>query len=222
MRCTDRTEPICIQKNLFGESQQSWEYLTSVKPGDLGILYNLDSKQLIGPWAAVSEVGTSESDAWNEGQYHNTIPFDAQIKVKPLWSKLYRISDYPKKLGDVQGIDIIFLKNTGLIPKKNVYRDNHIYQTVLGLFENERAREGGANTNIPPITYSSPPDDKNQTLLDLNNNYTALFYSIQNDSTDEFIDKAAFVIFTLSEYARKRGIKDKLQEKMNYLKNSQQ
>lgn len=220
MRCTNRTEPICIQKNLFGESKLSFPFLTPVEPGNLGVLYNWDSNKLIGPWKAVSKVGTYEKNAWNENQFgDSTVSFEAQIKVEPLWPKLYWIDDYPNKLNHVKGVIIKRTEKGEFYPAKNVCTTNHISDAILNLFQ-DKAREEGTVSNTPPITNSPLTNDKNQTLLDLNNNYPDLFYSIANDSTEDFINKAAHVSVTISEYARKRGLLEKLQATINSLKNS--
>lgn len=142
MRCTNRTELTCIEKNLLGESKQSEPFLKQVKIGDIGVLLNLDSRKMIGPWTAVSPVELHENDAWLESIFGaNAISFEAQIKVKPHWGRPYRLNKYYDIL---ESIGIKFVKVSWYwIPKKSVYDDEKIIEKLMHIFDNERSRSEG-------------------------------------------------------------------------------
>jgi hypothetical protein len=86
MFCDDRTEEECLKRNLFGDKARKLQELDEVKPGDIGLLLNINKDELIGIFRACSEPQLHiEPDAWGG-------KFSAQVRVE-LISKLQRIKD---------------------------------------------------------------------------------------------------------------------------------
>ena len=86
MLCDDRTEEECLRRNLFGDMAKRFEYLDEIKPGDMGLLLNVNKDELIGIFRACSEAEMNiEPDAWN-GR------FAAQVRVEPI-GEFQRVSD---------------------------------------------------------------------------------------------------------------------------------
>ncbi len=86
MLCDERTEEECIRRGLFGDRAKRFEYLDEIRPGDVGLLLNVNKDELIGVFGACSEAEMNiEPDAWN-GR------FAAQVRVKPV-GELRRVSD---------------------------------------------------------------------------------------------------------------------------------
>ena len=86
MFCDDLTEEECIERNLFGDKAKRLQYLDEVKPGDIGLLLNINKDELIGIFRACSEPQLHiEPDAWGG-------KFAAQVRVE-LIGKLQRIKD---------------------------------------------------------------------------------------------------------------------------------
>ena len=86
MLCNDRTEGECLERNLFGDKAKKLQYLDEIKPGDIGLLLNIDKDELIGIFRACSEPQLHiEPGAWN-GR------FATQVRVE-LIGKLQRITD---------------------------------------------------------------------------------------------------------------------------------
>ena len=86
MFCNDLTEGECLKRNLFGDKAKRLVYVDEVRPGDVGLLLNIDKDELIGIFRACSEPQLHiEPDAWN-GR------FAAQIRVE-LIGELQRIKD---------------------------------------------------------------------------------------------------------------------------------
>ena len=86
MLCNNDTEGECLEHNLFGDMARRFEYLDEIKPGDIGLLLNVNKDELIGIFRACSEAQLNiEPDAW-DGK------FAAQVRVE-LISELQRIKD---------------------------------------------------------------------------------------------------------------------------------
>jgi hypothetical protein len=86
MLCDDRTEEECIRRGLFGDMARRFEYLDEVRPGDLGLLLNVNRDELIGVFRACSKAEMNiEPDAW-KGR------FAAQVRVEPI-GELRRVRD---------------------------------------------------------------------------------------------------------------------------------
>ena len=86
MFCNDRTEGECLKRNLFGDKAKRFQCLDEIKPGDIGLLLNINKDELIGIFRACSKSQLHiEPDAWNG-------KFAAQVRVEPI-GKLQRIKD---------------------------------------------------------------------------------------------------------------------------------
>lgn len=89
--CSNLTQKECFQRKLFGLSSKHLETVQKIKKGDTLFLYNINSKTLIGPFAAASDGGKNiEPEAWL-----NTYPtgYPAQVRVE--WSELHEIRNAP-------------------------------------------------------------------------------------------------------------------------------
>jgi hypothetical protein len=99
MLCLKATQQECIDRQLFGEVERTFDLIKGLKPGDIGFLFNMDTNSLIGPFEAVSEPGYNlEPAAW-KGKY------PAQIRVKSHLRHLKQIDDARQNL---EGIGIKF------------------------------------------------------------------------------------------------------------------
>ena len=86
MLCNNLTEGECLKRNLFGDKAKRFQCLDEIKPGDMGLLLNINKDELIGIFQACSEPQLHiEPDAW-DGK------FAAQMRVE-LVGKLQRIKD---------------------------------------------------------------------------------------------------------------------------------
>jgi hypothetical protein len=125
MLCDDQTEDECVRRNLFGDKAKRLDYYDDVKPGDLGLLLNVNRDELIGIFRARSKAQLHiEPDAWDRR-------FAAQIRVE-LIGKLQRIKDAAYILGNV-GIAMTQLKSGAPAPQFPVYgRD--VVEKILAHF----------------------------------------------------------------------------------------
>jgi hypothetical protein len=203
MRCTNRTEPICIEKNLFGESKQSKPYLQAVEIGDYGFLYNLDSGRLIGPWEALSRTGLFEKDAWGESRYlDDPISFETQIKVKPLWDELYYLDNYTGILMEINDVYLRRNREGKYYPAKNVYPD-YTGKRLLSYFEKERDR----------VQESKKSSEK----LEFIKVYKSGVVSINADNDTEFTEISAHLIISFLQEIENRKLTEKLKEEIEKL-----
>ena len=86
MLCNDITEGECLERNLFGDKAKRFQCLDEIKPGDIGLLLNINKDELMGIFRACSEPQLHiEPDAW-DGK------FAAQVRIE-LVGKLQRIKD---------------------------------------------------------------------------------------------------------------------------------
>ena len=86
MLCNNLTEEECLLRNLFGDKARKLQYLGDIKPGDIGLLLNVEKDELIGIFRACSEPQLHiEPHAW-DGR------FAAQVRVE-LIGKLKRMKD---------------------------------------------------------------------------------------------------------------------------------
>ncbi|MHA2283577.1 MAG: hypothetical protein ACXAC5_22270 [Promethearchaeota archaeon] len=86
MFCDDLTEGECLKRNLFGDKARKLHDLDEIKPGDIGLLLNINKDELIGIFRACSEPQLHiEPDAWGG-------KFAAQVRVE-LIGKFQRIKD---------------------------------------------------------------------------------------------------------------------------------
>ncbi len=86
MLCDDRTEQECLNCSLFGDLARRFQELDEIRPGDIGLLLNMNRDELLGIFRACSKAQLHiEPDAW-DGK------FEAQVRVE-LIGKLQRIND---------------------------------------------------------------------------------------------------------------------------------
>jgi hypothetical protein len=84
-RCGSKTQDECFRRRLLASISKHWESVKKIKPLDLLFLYNIKSKDLIGPFTAESEGGWEiDSEAW---AYMRPIKFPAQVRVN--WNELH-------------------------------------------------------------------------------------------------------------------------------------
>lgn len=108
MLCTNTTERECLGRNLFGDRQSRLEYLTEIRPGDIGFLLNTTRNELIGPFKAQSKAELDiEEDAWC-GE------FRAQVHVE-LIGELKRVDEAATILAEA-GINLVNLPSGKLVP----------------------------------------------------------------------------------------------------------
>jgi hypothetical protein len=79
--CNWETYKECLSRNLFGVSQN---YVHDIQNGDLCYLYQYDLKLLYGVWAATSQCGWHEKEAWG-GKYKY------QVRVKRISENIIQI-----------------------------------------------------------------------------------------------------------------------------------
>ena len=92
--CSNDTQEECLERKLFGTTEDYVDRVVSIKEGDIVFLYNLDSGQLFEVFEAISTcLEKIVPSAWN-GR------FPCQVKVK--WKRQYAP---------------INAKETGLYPK---------------------------------------------------------------------------------------------------------
>ena len=126
MLCDDRTEEECLRRNLFGDKAKKLQSLDEIKPGDIGLLLNINKDELIGIFRACSESKLHiEPDAWN-GR------FAAQVRVEPV-GKFQRVKDAAYILKKT-GVGMTQLKSGAPAPQFPVHgRD--IVEKILAYFE---------------------------------------------------------------------------------------
>ena len=113
MLCNNLTEGECLERNLFGDKSRKLQYLNDIKPGDIGLLLNVEKDELIGIFRACSEAQLHiEPDAWN-GR------FAAQVRVE-LISKFQRVKDAAYILNKA-GVAMSQLKSGAPAPQFPVY-----------------------------------------------------------------------------------------------------
>ena len=113
MLCDDRTEEECLKLNLFGDKAKRLEYYDEVKPGDVGLLLNVNRDELIGVFRACSKAHLNiEPDAW----YGR---FAAQVRVE-LIGELQRVKDATYIL-DKSGVGMAQLKSGAPAPQFPVH-----------------------------------------------------------------------------------------------------
>lgn len=108
MLCNKRTENECLGRNLFGDRKWKLEYLTEIRPGDVGFLLNTTTNELIGVFKASSGAELDiEKNAW-QGE------FQSQVQVESV-GELQRISEASTVLAKA-GVSLIDLKSGALVP----------------------------------------------------------------------------------------------------------
>ena len=127
MLCDEITEQECIKRNLFGDKGRIFDYYDEVRPGDVGLLLNVNRDELIGIFRACSEARLHiEPDAWN-GR------FPAQVRVE-LIGKTQRVKDATYILTKA-GVGMSQLKSGAPAPQYPVHgRDTA--EKILARFEN--------------------------------------------------------------------------------------
>ena len=126
MLCNDRTEGECLERNLFGDKAKKLQYLDEIKPGDIGLLLNIDKDELIGFFRACSEPQLHiEPGAWN-GR------FASQVRVE-LIGKLQRITDAAFILKKA-GLRMKQIASGSLVPQFPVH-ERDIVERILANFE---------------------------------------------------------------------------------------
>jgi len=126
MLCDDITEEECLKHNLFGDKAKKLQSLYEIKPGDIGLLLNINKDELMGIFRACSESQLHiEPDAWG-GR------FAAQVRVEPV-GKLQRIRDAAYILKKA-GVGMTQLKSGAPAPQFPVHgRD--VVEKILANFE---------------------------------------------------------------------------------------
>ena len=125
MLCNNLTEGECLERNLFGDKAKRFQYLDEIKPGDIGLLLNVENDELIGIFKACSEPQLHiEPDAW-DGR------FAAQVCVE-LIGKLQRIKDAAFILNKV-GVGMSQLKSGAPAPQYPV-QGREIGEKILAQF----------------------------------------------------------------------------------------
>ena len=110
------TEKECLERNLFGDKARKFQDLKEISRGDIGLLLNVDTDELIGIFRACSEPQLHiEPDAWN-GR------FAAQVRVE-LIGKLQRVKDATYILQKA-GVGMSQLKSGVLAPNYPVYEQD--------------------------------------------------------------------------------------------------
>lgn len=91
--CSNLTQKECFQRKLFGVSKKWLSIVKEIKPESTLFLYNINSKQLIGPFTAASDGGLNlDLEAWkNTSQWG----FPAQVRVD--WKGLHVVEDAKKR-----------------------------------------------------------------------------------------------------------------------------
>ena len=129
MLCNKRTEQECRGRSLFGDRTHRFDYIKEIKPGDLGILLNTTTNELIGPFKSISEAQMDiEEDAWC-GE------FRAQVRVEPI-GELKRLSEAATLLANA-GVALVDLPSGRLVPMLPV-QNAGVAQKLLELI-----RKGG-------------------------------------------------------------------------------
>ena len=86
MLCDDHTEEECLKLSLFGDLARRFQELDEIRPGDIGLLLNMNRDELLGIFRACSKAQLHiEPDAW-DGK------FEVQVRVE-LVGKLQKIKD---------------------------------------------------------------------------------------------------------------------------------
>lgn len=113
MLCTNGTEKECLDRNLFGDRDWRLQYLSEIKMGDIGLLFNLSGDKLIGVFRARSEPQLNiEPDAWAGN-------FPAQVRVEPI-GKIQQITDAASILEKI-GIKMTKLPSGAPVPRFPVH-----------------------------------------------------------------------------------------------------
>jgi hypothetical protein len=125
MLCNNLTEKECIERKLFGDKARKLKDINNIKIGDIGLLLNIDTDELIGLFRACSEPKLHiEPKAWN-GR------FAAQVRVEII-NKLQRIKDATYIL-QKSGVGMSQLKSGALAPNYPVY-ERDIGEKILAYF----------------------------------------------------------------------------------------
>ena len=126
MLCTNRTERECLDRALFGDRASRLQYLEEIRFGDVGLLLNVSSNELIGVFTSCSEAQVDiEPDAWGG-------KFRAQVQVI-LEGTLKRVKEAGTVLADA-GVSLIDLPSGALIPIYPVH-EKDITRRLLNYFE---------------------------------------------------------------------------------------
>jgi hypothetical protein len=127
MICTNNTERECLERQLFGDKEKALSYISRIKKGHIGFLYNVTSDNLIGVFAAVGEPRLNiVPEAWRG-------KFPAQIRIQ-LIGELQRITGAVEKLKDIVTFRSIEKESSSFfMPAKRIY-DADVTEKVLSLF----------------------------------------------------------------------------------------
>jgi len=126
MLCTNGTEKECLERNLFGDIAQKFQYLCEIRTGDIGLLLNVSKDELIGVFKALFETQLHiEPRAWN-GR------FPAQVRVESL-GKLQRVNDAAFILKKI-GIKMTEVPSGAPVPQFPVH-EWKIFKEVLAYFK---------------------------------------------------------------------------------------
>lgn len=85
--CSNKTEPECIEKSVFGGVKYDYASLQSVDKGHLGFLYNAERNSLLGVFAAEGKASYNLVP----GAFNDAYPL--HIKVRPVTHNIIRIDN---------------------------------------------------------------------------------------------------------------------------------
>ena len=126
MLCNDRTEGECLERNLFGDKAKKFQCLEEIKPGDIGLLLNVDRNEMLGIFRSWSKSQLHiEPHAWN-GR------FAAQVRIE-LIGKLQRIKDATFILKKA-GLEMTQLSSGAPVPRFPVH-GREVGEKILAYFE---------------------------------------------------------------------------------------
>jgi hypothetical protein len=72
--CDSTTEDECLKRQLVGTTSTNVEWALKITPGDLIVMYNFHTADILGPFTATSAADCHEPRAWNSR-------FPVQVRV---------------------------------------------------------------------------------------------------------------------------------------------
>jgi len=167
--CSYETINECFSRSLFGIGKKHWGAVQEISEGDILFLYNLSSRELIGPFIAASEGGWRiDPEAWSG-------KFPSQVRVKWDEKNLHVLKNADKRFQFLRDKDICKLTSQQAGDLLSALKEAHLYIPPKGPIippevESEAEKQFAKlldGLEIAYIRFSQTPADFSKVLKEM-------------------------------------------------------